>query len=297
MSVLIDLQHVTMREPDRALFEDLSVAVSDGDRLGIVGINGTGKSTLLRVMAGLVTPDRGEIRRGRGMRTSFLGQAPVLSGSTVREAIGEGWEAEAALDRLGMSAHIDRAIADLSGGQAKRVALAAALAAPSELLILDEPTNDLDLETLRVLEDLLDEWPGTLIVVSHDRAFLDRMIEVPLALSPSGALAPVPGGVAAWVAAQGRNATTAPAKVPAASTTTRTSPRSVVGARAGRRLRELVKELAKLARQVERLTEQLLATTDHVEMRRLGDELGAVRAEITVAEEEWLEVAEASEAP
>ena len=78
-----------MREPDRALFEDLSVAVSDGDRLGIVGINGTGKSTLLRVMAGLVTPDRGEIRRGRGMRTSFLGQAPVLSGSTVREAIGD----------------------------------------------------------------------------------------------------------------------------------------------------------------------------------------------------------------
>ena len=577
MSVLIDLQHVTMREPDRALFEDLSVAVSDGDRLGIVGINGTGKSTLLRVMAGLVTPDSGEIRRGRGMRTSFLGQEPVLSGATVREAIGEGWEAEAALDRLGMSAHLDRAVTDLSGGQAKRVALAAALAAPSELLILDEPTNhldlegiawleewlasyggglvivshdrylldrvttrmleldrgsgylhdggygsyleasalrdeqaaatestrrnlarrelawlrrgakartrkprarieaaralidrdapedarptdlileatmprlgdkvidldglgfsygsgppilagvdlligpgdrigilgangtgkstllgllagmltptagrvsvgttvtigyydqhaealdpearvqdvvagpsgtpgslddvalmkrfwftgnlpfakvgtlsggerrrlqllrvlaqhpnvllldeptnDLDLETLRVLEDLLDEWPGTLIVVSHDRAFLDRMIEVPLALSPSGALAPVPGGVAAWVAAQGRHGTSTPAKAPTAAKATGAPPRPVDGAKAGRRLRELDKELAKLARQAERLTELLLATTDHVEMRRLGDELAGVRAEITVAEEEWLEVAEASEAP
>jgi NAD(P) transhydrogenase subunit alpha len=124
VSVLIDLQRVSMTEPDKVLFDELSLTVSTGDRLGVVGINGTGKSTLLRVMAGLVTPDGGDIRRGSGARTIFLGQVPDLAGSSVREAIGPGWEAEAALDRLGMSSHINRSVSELSGGQAKRVALA-----------------------------------------------------------------------------------------------------------------------------------------------------------------------------
>jgi len=160
------------------------------------------------------------------------------------------------------------------------------------VLFLDEPTNDLDLETLRVLEDLLDDWPGTLIVVSHDRAFLDRMIDTPLALEPDGSLAPVVGGVAAWVASRGRQPRTA-----ASATTPSERPprRSADAAAAGRRLRELDKQLAKLARTAERLTEQLLATTDHVELRRLGDELAVVRSEVTAAEEEWLAVAESVE--
>ncbi len=115
---------------DRTLFGDLSVTVHSGDRLGVVGINGTGKSTLLRVLAGRLDPDSGAVRQGRGVRTAFLDQAPTLPPGTVRDAVGSGWEAAAALDRLGMAAHVDRDVSDLSGGQAKRVALARVLAAP-----------------------------------------------------------------------------------------------------------------------------------------------------------------------
>jgi len=160
---------------DRTLFGDLSVTIHSGDRLGVVGINGTGKSTLLRVLAGRLDPDSGAVRQGRGVRTAFLDQAPSLPPGTVREAVGSGWEAAAALDRLGMGAHVDRDVSELSGGQAKRVALARVLAAPSELLVLDEPTNHLDLAAVAWLEDWLAAYPGGLVIVSHDRYLLDRV--------------------------------------------------------------------------------------------------------------------------
>ena len=160
---------------DRTLFGDLSVTVHSGDRLGVVGINGTGKSTLLRLLAGRLDPDSGAVRKGRGVRTAFLDQAPALPPGTVRDAVGSGWEAAAALDRLGMAAHVDRDVSDLSGGQAKRVALARVLAAPSELLVLDEPTNHLDLPAVAWLEDWLAAYAGGLVIVSHDRYLLDRV--------------------------------------------------------------------------------------------------------------------------
>ncbi len=134
-----------MRRVDRDLFDGLSVTVSDGDRLGVVGANGTGKTTLLRIIAGVDQPDEGVVRRGRGARVGFLDQVPSLPPGTVRAAVGEGWEADAALDRLGMGPAADTDVSTLSGGQAKRVALARVLARPAELLVLDEPTNHLDL--------------------------------------------------------------------------------------------------------------------------------------------------------
>jgi ATP-binding cassette subfamily F protein uup len=97
--MLVDLQDVAVRRADRVLFEHLSLTVSDGDRLGVVGINGTGKSTLLRIIAGVDRPDEGEVRRGRGSRVGFLEQVPVLRAGTVSDAVGDGWEAEAALVR------------------------------------------------------------------------------------------------------------------------------------------------------------------------------------------------------
>ena len=142
--VLADLQQVTLRRSDRALFADLSLTVTDGERLGVVGINGTGKSTLLRVIAGKEEPDSGRVLRGRGVRVGYLEQEPELPAGTVTAAVGSGWEAEAALDRLGMGADGDTKVSELSGGQVKRVALAAVLARPAELLVLDEPTNHLD---------------------------------------------------------------------------------------------------------------------------------------------------------
>lgn len=175
VSVLVDLQRVGFREPDRPLFENLSVTISDDDRLGVVGINGTGKSTLLRIIAGRLEPDEGTIHRGRSVRIEYLEQRPHFSGGTVRTAIGEGWESAATLDRLGVTPQLDRAVSSLSGGQAKRVALARTLSAPSELLILDEPTNHLDLAGVAWLEKWLLSYQGALVIVSHDRFLLDRL--------------------------------------------------------------------------------------------------------------------------
>jgi ABC transport system ATP-binding/permease protein len=175
VSLLVDLQQVAVRRVDRVLFEDLSLAVSDGDRIGVVGVNGAGKSTLLRVIAGVDMPDEGQVRRGRGSRVGFLDQVPALPPGTVAAAVGDGWEAEAALDRLGMGGAVTLDVQELSGGQAKRVALARVLAHPAELLVLDEPTNHLDLGAVAWLEQRLLAFRGGLVLVTHDRHLLDRL--------------------------------------------------------------------------------------------------------------------------
>ncbi|HEY6623657.1 MAG TPA: ABC-F family ATP-binding cassette domain-containing protein [Acidimicrobiales bacterium] len=175
MAVLVDLQQVAVRRVDRVLFDGLSLTVSDGDRIGVVGTNGTGKSTLLKIMAGVDRPQEGQVRRGRGSRVGFLEQVPELPAGTVRSAIGDGWEADAALDRLGMALSVDEDVAALSGGQAKRVALARVLAHPADLLILDEPTNHLDLGAVAWLEQRLLSFRGGLVLVTHDRHLLDRV--------------------------------------------------------------------------------------------------------------------------
>ncbi|HVB05269.1 MAG TPA: ABC-F family ATP-binding cassette domain-containing protein [Acidimicrobiales bacterium] len=175
MPVLLDLQAVTVRRSDRILFEALSLTVSEGERVGVVGINGTGKSTLLRVAAGVETPDSGTVRRARSSRVGHLDQDPKLAAGLVGAAVGEGWEPRAVLERLGMGSHAATDVGELSGGESKRVALAAVLSRPAELLILDEPTNHLDLSAVAWLEQHLLSLRGGLILVSHDRHLLDRV--------------------------------------------------------------------------------------------------------------------------
>ncbi|HEY7948268.1 MAG TPA: ABC-F family ATP-binding cassette domain-containing protein, partial [Acidimicrobiales bacterium] len=175
MAVLVDLQQVSVRRVDKVLFERLSLTISGGDRIGVVGINGTGKSTLLRILSGVDKPDEGEVRRGRGVRVGYLEQVPQLPPGSVRAAVGEGWEADANLDRVAMASSVDRAVTDLSGGESKRVAVARVLTHPAELLVLDEPTNHLDLAAVAWLEHRLLQWRGGLVVVTHDRHLLDRL--------------------------------------------------------------------------------------------------------------------------
>lgn len=171
MTILVDLQEVTLEGSDRTLLESLSLTISSGDRIGVVGINGVGKTTLLRIIAGSLIPDSGTIRRGRDVRVGLLEQIPRLPSGTVRETLGVGWEIDAALDRLGMLGEVDVETRSLSGGQLKRVALAQVFGEELDVLILDEPTNHLDLPSIEELEKALDRYAGAILYISHDSYF------------------------------------------------------------------------------------------------------------------------------
>jgi len=188
--ILLDATDLSASRPGRQLFSDVSITLSTGDRLGLVGINGTGKSTLLRVLAGKTEPEDGTLRPGRGSRVVMLDQADDLPTGTVHQAVAPGshpereWEVDAILSRLGIGDLAEVSTDRLSGGQAKRVALARALVEvgpgggpddDSVLLILDEPTNHLDIDAIAWLEDRLAGHRGGLILVTHDRHVLDRL--------------------------------------------------------------------------------------------------------------------------
>jgi len=205
---LIDAQGLKASRPNRPLFDDISLTLSDGDRIGVVGLNGCGKSTLLRILSGDYSPDSGVVRYGRGSRIGILAQQPVLPKGTVRNAVGEDWRGEAMLDRLGMTGLIDAQTNELSGGQQKRVALAALLVSEWDALILDEPTNHLDLDAIAYLEEWLANYRGGLILVTHDRHVLDRVTTKVLEIDRGHAYLHMPAnrnagsGYAAYLAAR-----------------------------------------------------------------------------------------------
>lgn len=196
--ILVDVADITITRPERDLLRDVTFAVSSGDRMGIVGINGTGKTTLLKVLAGTLQPDDGTIRRGRGASIAVLDQDPQLPEGTVADAIGPGWEVEAILDRLGMGDRLADRTETLSGGEAKRVALAKTLVSDADLLILDEPTNHLDIGAISWLEDRLASHKGAIVLVTHDRHLLDRVTNRVLELDRGTGYVHV-GGYAAYL--------------------------------------------------------------------------------------------------
>jgi len=211
--ILIDAQGLGASRPNRPLFTDLSLTLSDGDRIGVVGLNGCGKSTLLAMMSGDREPEAGVVRRGRNARVGALPQLPALPAGTVRSAVCDGlgreeWQGEAMLSRLGMGALVDAPTDQLSGGQKKRVALAALLAREWDALILDEPTNHLDLDAIAYLEEWLAAFPGGLLLVTHDRHVLDRVTNKVLEIDRGATYLHVPhertggSGYAAYLAAR-----------------------------------------------------------------------------------------------
>ena len=181
---IINIEHISKVFGEKQVFDDISCGIHQGDKIGIIGINGTGKTTLLKIIAGLEEPDQGQVIFQKGLRVTYLPQSPKFpEHATVLSYVADGadgadWgresEAKNALNRLGLTDHHEE-IDHLSGGQKKRVALARTLVNPADVLILDEPTNHIDNEMAVWLEEYLNQWKGAIIMVTHDRYFLDRV--------------------------------------------------------------------------------------------------------------------------
>lgn len=187
---LVTIEHLTKSYTERLLFDDTSFSMNEGEKVGLIGINGTGKSTLLKIVAGLKEPDQGTVTRGRNLYIRYLPQIPEFrAGETVLESVVRDNEkeahyasadelkasAQAMLNRLGLTDH-EAKIETLSGGQRKRAALASVLLSRADLLVLDEPTNHLDSQMADWLENYLKAFKGALLMITHDRYFLDSVV-------------------------------------------------------------------------------------------------------------------------
>lgn len=183
--VLLNAEHISLSWGENTLFDDVSFALEEQDKVGFIGINGTGKSTFLRILAGMQEPDTGTITLARGARIGYLPQSPdfsepitvlqqVFRGAATDFAEERAYEAKMLLTQLGIT-DFDKDVRLLSGGQKKRIAICSALINPSEILILDEPTNHIDNETAAWLEQQLKAYKGALVIITHDRYFLNRV--------------------------------------------------------------------------------------------------------------------------
>ncbi|MGE4425630.1 MAG: ABC-F family ATP-binding cassette domain-containing protein, partial [Solirubrobacteraceae bacterium] len=207
---VLDAESVSVRFGDRPLIDDVTWRLGPGDRVALVGVNGAGKSTLVKVLAGAVEPTSGHVDRGTTVRLAHLTQdAEEVPGhlrtlEALEEVVrgrattsgGEELTAAMLVERFGFAG--ERAwthVRDLSGGERRRLQLMRLLLEEPNVLLLDEPTNDLDIDTLTALEDLLDGWPGTLVVVSHDRYFVERVCDDVYAIEPGAGLRHLPGGI------------------------------------------------------------------------------------------------------
>ena len=298
---------------DRTLLDGVTWRLGPGDRVGIVGINGAGKTSLLRVLADETSDGvrvAGHVVRGKTVRIGHLSQelTELDPAKRVREAVEEirlqiqvgkrELSAGQLLERLGFYGERQwTPIGDLSGGERRRLQMLLLLMTEPNVLLLDEPTNDLDIEMLTEFEDLLDSWPGTLVVVSHDRYFLERVTDQVDALLGDGKISFLPGGVEDYL----ERARMRRAAASAASQASGNAVKPVSAAAAERTAR---KELQRLERQIERaaareeaLNEELAANaTDYEKLTELGAQLRTLQAERADLEERWLEVASSLEA-
>ncbi len=310
---VVDLLDAGVTYGDRQVLQDVEWRIAPGERTGILGVNGAGKSTLLGLIAGTVEPTHGRVKRGKTVKVATLTQRMdeldqylddpvrvVISGLRSSYTIGTGSKAAELtpgqlLERMGFSsAQLSTPVKDLSGGQQRRLQLLLILLDQPNVLILDEPTNDLDTDMLAAIEDLLDSWAGTLLVVSHDRYFLERVTDQQYAVM-SGRLRHLPGGIDEYLrlrAAQ-RDQPAAPAAA--------TSEGDGGPALAGADLRAAQKELAAAERRIQKLTAQVdaartaLADHDQSDYAGLGEKMraiGELEAEIAALEERWFELSE-----
>ncbi|MBQ1040166.1 ABC-F family ATP-binding cassette domain-containing protein [Micromonospora sp. C81] len=305
-----DLENVELHAGPKEILRDVTWLVGPGDRIAILGANGAGKTTLLRMLAGITRPDGGRLGTGSTVRPAFLSQELTeLPGHLrVLEAVEEVARRVQLGDREVSAAQLaevfgfdDRRlwtpVSDLSGGERRRLQMLRLLAGEPNVLLFDEPTNDLDTDTLASLEDLLDSWPGTIIVASHDRYLIERVTDTAYGMFGDGRLVHLPGGVDEYLARTAERAGSAP-RVGVNPTAGPTGPSA--GGMSAAEVRQARKELSRLERQLGKLDQrettllgQLAAdATDYARVAELDTQLKDLRAERERIEESWMTLAE-----
>ncbi len=311
---VFDLKSVSYAVPGRVLLDDVDASIGPGDRIGIIGANGSGKTTLLRLLSGDLHPDSGTVKRGRTLRIGELsqdvadvrpGQEPLDESERVLDSVqrlqrvvklatGVDSSASSLLEDFGFKGdRLITRIGELSGGERRRLQFLRLLLAEPNVLLLDEPTNDLDIDTLTVIEDYLDTWPGTLMVVSHDRYFLERTCDTIYALTGDGSWVLLPGGVDEYLA---RRAASRNPPEPVASPRAGITTDAAVQRQARKELSRLESQLTKLAGRIDELHIQMSEqAADYERLLALGAELETAKARQDELESRWLELAEATE--
>lgn len=323
---VIDVEDVDLFRGERQLLDHATWRLGPGDRVGIVGVNGAGKTSVLALLSGELAPRVGKVKHGRTVALQHLTQAlddvdpagrvlPTVESirRVTRTADGQELTATSLLERFGFTGdRLTARLGDLSGGERRRFQLLKLLLTEPNVLLLDEPTNDLDIETLNVLEDFLDGWPGTLVVVSHDRYFLERVTDSVWALLGDGKISMLPRGVDEYLerrvsvraAAAGTTAAATAAATSAAAGPSDAPGGGPTKARSGSaEERAARKTLARIDKRLQRIAEREAALhdemaahlTDYDLLARVGAELSGLQAEKDELELEWLEVSEAVE--
>ncbi|TPG38607.1 ABC transporter ATP-binding protein [Sphingomonas koreensis] len=310
---VIDAKHVSKSYGERTVIRDFTLRVTRGDRIGIVGANGAGKSTLLKLLTGEIQPDEGTVKLAQTLDAVIIDQQRSLMApeKRVRDVLAEGGDW---IEVQGVKKHIqgylkeflfeptmvDARIATLSGGERSRLLLAREFARPSNLLVLDEPTNDLDLETLDLLQEVIADYDGTVLIVSHDRDFLDRTVTVTVGLDGSGSADIVAGGYEDW---QRKRVVRTENKRPAQrkSDTAPPPPRAAKLTYKDQRDYDLLpKRIDQIEQAIARdeaaLADPDLYARDPAKFDALMKTIAAARAEKDAAELRWLELAEQVEA-
>jgi ATP-binding cassette subfamily F protein uup len=316
--LVIDAKGVSKAFGDNTLIRDLDLRIMRGDRLGVIGPNGAGKTTLLRVLLGIMPPDSGTVRLAQTLTIAFLDQmrASLKSDVTIWEAMaplggdsivvrGHSRHVAAyAKDFLFTSAQLRQPVGKLSGGERNRLSLALALARPSNVLVLDEPTNDLDIETLDLLEDMLADYEGTLLVVSHDRAFLDGVATSILSPLGEGRWLETPGGYSDYLTQRGELTAAVALRtksvMPPVSTAAAPRPQTKLSFKDTHRLKELDSLMPRLQAEIvaleDAMADSALFNRDPKAYQARANRLTAARAELEAAEVEWLGLEEKREA-
>lgn len=309
---VIEAHKISKSYGDQVIFKDFSLRIMRGDRIGIIGPNGAGKTTLLKVLTKQLEPDQGTVKHGTNLEITYLDQKRDLlnENDTLWETLSDGGDhimvrghskhiVSYLKDFLFDAGQVRSPVSSLSGGEKNRLVLAKALAQPTNFLILDEPTNDLDMDTLDLLQDMLGEYDGTLVLVSHDRDFLDRIVTSSLVLEGDGKITEYPGGYQDYLrqkkaAMQGASEELSTSKKSAKTVEPPKQREVKLSYKHQRALENLPKEMDKLTQTITKYQAKLgeadFYSKDPEGFHKINQAMEQAQVELTAKEEEWLEL-------